>query len=196
MLLQRMLQKRFCWTVGRARKLLSSRPGSYNVPAMNRLRWLAVVAGLLACPIAGCNQVGGIYRSTTGGYLGADITPKKSWQAKGDLHNPGAAIDDDLTTAARSDYQYLGATITVDLRRPCLFQTVILDHGAGEHGHAGKVTVATSMDGKSFLDRHVSPGKRRVTVLCLPKPVLARYVRLRVAAPGAEPWNIAEIYLQ
>ena len=163
---------------------------------MNRLRRLVVTAGVLALSIAGCDQVGGIYRPTTGGYLGADISPKNTWVARGDLQNPSAAIDDDMATAARSDYEYSGAAITIDLRRPCVFQTVVVDHGAGEHGHASKVAVATSADGRSFIDRHVSPGKRRVTILCLPKPVLARYLRLRVTAPGVQPWNIAEIYLQ
>lgn len=162
---------------------------------MNWLRRLAVIAGVLALPIAGCNHVGGIYRATTG-HLGADITPKNTWLARGDLQNPLAAIDDDMATAARSDYDYSGAAITIDLRRQCVFQTVVVDHGAGEHGHASTVAVATSADGKNFIDRHVSPGKRRVTILCLPKPVLARYLRLRVTAPGVQPWNIAEIYLQ
>ena len=163
---------------------------------MNWLRRLAVIAGVLALPIAGCNHVGGIYRSTTGGYLGADISKKNTWLARGDLQNPSAAIDGDMATAARSDYDYSGATITIDLGRPCLFQTVIVDHGAGEHGHASTVAVSTSADGKNFIDRHVSPGKRRVTILCLPKPVLARYLRLWVKSPGVQPWNIAEIYLQ
>lgn len=163
---------------------------------MNWVKRLAVIAGALALPIASCNNVGGIYRSTTGGYLGADISPKNTWMARGDLQNPSAAIDDNMDTAARSDYEYSGAAITIDLRRPCVFQTVVVDHGAGENGHAGKVAVATSADGKSFVDRHVSPGKRRVTILCLPKPVLARYLRLRVTSPGIQPWNIAEIYLQ
>ena len=162
---------------------------------MNWLRRLAVIAGVLALPIAGCDHVGGIYRATTG-HLGADITPKKTWLAGGDLQNPSAAIDGDMTTAARSDYDYSGAAITIDLRRQCVFQTVVVDHGAGEHGHASTVAVATSADGENFIDRHVSPGKRRVTILCLPKPVLARYLRLRVTAPGVQPWNIAEIYLQ
>lgn len=146
-------------------------------------------------PIAGCNHVGGIYKSTTG-HLGGDISPKNTWLAGGDLQNPSGAIDGDMATAARSDYDYSGATITIDLRRPCVFQTVVVDHGASEHGHASTVAVATSADGKNFVDRHVSPGKRRVTILCLPKPVLARYLRLRVTAPGVQPWNIAEIYLQ
>jgi hypothetical protein len=163
---------------------------------MNWFRRLACIFVALVLPLAGCDNVGGIYRSTTGGYLGADISPKNTWLVRGDLQNPLAAVDEDMATAARSDYDYSGAAITIDLRRPCVFQTVVVDHGAGEHGHASKVAVATSADGKSFTDRHVSPGKRRVTILCLPKPVLARYLRLRVTAPGVQPWNIAEIYLQ
>ena len=152
---------------------------------------------VLALALAGgCDEVGQVYTSTTGGYLGSDISPKRTWRLSGELYNPSAAADGDFATAARSDYEYRGATLTIDLKRVCLFQTIIIEHGAGEHGHARRIAVATSIDGKEFAQRYWAPGKRRVTILSLPKPVLARYVRLQVARPGPRPWNIAEIYIQ
>ncbi len=154
------------------------------------------VAVLALGLLSGCDDVGQVYRPTTGGYLGTDISPKRTWLVTGELLDVTSAADSDFTTSARSDYEYSGATLTVDLRRVCLFQTVILEHGASEHGHPRKLAVATSIDGKTYTLRHTAPGKRRVTILSLPEPVLARYVRLRVVQPGPRPWNVAEIYLQ
>lgn len=169
----------------------------YNVATMIVLRTL-VLGGVLAsvCLAGGCGQVGQIYSAVRDGPLGADISAKGGWQLGGDLYSPAAAADENLSTAARSDYEYTGAVLTVDLRQACLFQTIIIDHGSGEHGYAGKVSVATSIDGKVFVNQHVAPGTRRVTVLSLPQPVLARHVRLRAVTAGARPWNIAELYLR
>ena len=84
----------------------------------------------------------------------------------------------------------------IDLKALCVFQTVILDHGADETEHCRLVGVATSIDGTTWVDRHSAPGTRRVTILSLPEVVIARYVRLRALAPGPAPWVIAEVYLQ
>ena len=151
-----------------------------------------LIAG--AC-LPGCGA-SPVYYPTTGGYLGADISPKGTWSAHGSLSNAAAATDGDLSTAARSDYNYRSAAITIDLKKACLFQTVIIDHGNAEHGHCRKVALATSLDGKIFIDRYAAPGTRRITILCTPGPVLARYVRLQAVAPGPRPWSIAEVYLQ
>jgi len=59
-----------------------------------------------------------------------------------------------------------------------------------------RVAVATSLDGEAFVERHQAPGTRRVTILSLPEPVLARYVRVRAARPGDQPWSLAEVFLQ
>ena len=86
--------------------------------------------------------------------------------------------------------------LTIDLKEMVLFQMVVIDHGRDEHGYCRRVGVATSADGEAFADRHPAPGTRRLTILSLPEPVLARYVRLRVVRPGPRPWSIAEVFLQ
>lgn len=128
--------------------------------------------------------------------MGAKITPKRTWAARGDLSNPAAVADGLLVTVARSDYDYTGAELVIDLRQPCMFQTVVIDHGLEPQGHCRKVGVATSLDGKLWVDRYAGPGARRVTVLSLPEVVLARYVRLRAVQPGTRPWAVAEVFLQ
>ncbi len=144
----------------------------------------------------GCEGAPAIYTPTGGGYLGAEISPKNSWAVRGHLANPPAAADGNLATFARSDYAYRGAELTIDLKKVCLFQTVIIDHGIHEHEYCPRTAVATSVDGAIFTDRLAAPGTRRVTVLCLPGPVLARYLRLRAEVPGPRPWSIAEVYVQ
>lgn len=167
---------------------------AYNAPAMNYLRKCTGLLLLLVVTV-GC-EVTPIYKPTTGGYFGADITPKNTWSARGNLTNPAAAIDENLATAARSNYQYAGAELTIDLKRVCLFQTVIIEHGAARAGHCRSVDISTSIDGKTFSNRNTSPGTRRVTIVSLPKATLARYVRIKAARPGRSRWAIAEVYLQ
>lgn len=144
----------------------------------------------------GCEGAPAIYTPTGGGYLGADISRKNSWSVRGNLANPPAAVDGNLATFARSGNSYRGAELTIDLKKVCLFQTVIIDHGSREHEHCRRTAVATSVDGAIFRDRYVAPGTRRLTILCLPGPVLARYLRLRAEAPGPRRWSIAEVYVQ
>jgi len=146
--------------------------------------------------LVGCGGPVPIYAPTTGGYLGASISPKRQWVAAGDLYGAPAAVDGNLTTAARSDYQYDGAELTIDLNAVCLFQTVVIDHGQQEHGHCRRVAVSTSLDGQAFTEQHQVAGTRRITILSLPKPVLARHVRLRAVRAGKQPWSIAEVFLQ
>jgi len=119
-----------------------------------------------------------------------------TWRAEGSLRNPQLAIDGNLSTAAVSEPLYAGAFLTIDLGKPCLFNMVVLDHGSDEHGHARKVALLTSMDGKSYTRQLVASGTRRVTTLSAITLILARYVRLQAAVPGDQPWSIAEVYLQ
>jgi len=146
--------------------------------------------------LIGCNSVPPIYRSTTGGYLGADISAKKTWSCWGSLINPSVAIDEDLSTIARSRETSTGEEITIDLKRLCLFQTIIIEHGKVQMGYSQRLAVLTSVDGKKFTKQYVAPGTRRVTIILLSKPTVARYIRLKVVKPGSERWAIAEIYLQ
>ena len=155
-----------------------------------------IVLIFLVGVMVGCDVVVPVYTPSTGGYLGADITPKNTWSVRGSLANPAAVADEDLTTAARSSYQYTGAELIIDLKKVCLFQTVIIEHGAARSGHCRSISVSTSVDGKIFNNKYLSPGTRRVTIVSLPKAVLARYVRIKVVRPGRSRWAIAEVYLQ
>lgn len=146
--------------------------------------------------MVGCDVVAPVYSPSTGGYLGANITPKNTWAARGDLANPASAIDHDLSTAARSDYQYKGTELIIDLKKVCLFQSVIIEHGAARGGHCRSVNISTSVDGRIYNNKYIAPGTRRVTIISLPAPTLARYVRLEASSPGRSRWAIAEIYIQ
>ncbi len=146
--------------------------------------------------MGGCEVVSPVYRQSTGGYLGADITPKNTWSVRGDLANPAAAADEDISTAARSNYGYTGAELIIDLKKVCLFQTVILEHGTAKSGHCREVDISTGVDGKNFSKKHVAPGTRRFTIISLPAPTLARYVRIKAVSPGRGRWYIAEVYIQ
>ena len=157
--------------------------------------WLCVAAAATVTAATGC-EVGEIYWQRPGGKLGLKISPKASWRASGTAANPRAAIDGDLTTAARSSYRGGNAELTIDLGRRCLFEMIVIDHGEAQHGYARRVGVATSRNGKAYVDRYTAPGTRRVTHLMLPKPALARYVRLKVVAPGRRAWSVAEVYIQ
>ena len=149
---------------------------------------------LAAFTLTGCDPVQ-MYQPVTGGYLGARITPQSSWSARGSLSTPQNAVDGNFATTARAGGQG-GGEIVIDLKEICLFQTVIIEHGKSEEGYARLVGVATSVDGRSFTDRYVGVGSRRVSILSLSAPVLARYVRLQAIKPGPEPWSLAEVYVQ
>jgi len=173
-------------------RLLIGRPVDYNAAGMKGL-W----AWFLGCaiPLAGCGPVP-LYAPSAGGYLGPSITPRRRWVLSGTLAGPALAVDGDLLTAARAARDQLGAHLIIDLKEPCVFQSVIIDHGAAAGGHCRLVALDTSVDGTRWRRRYAAAGTRRVTVLCLPEVVLARYVRLRCVVPGPGRWTIAEVYLQ
>lgn len=168
----------------------------YNVRVMKRMRQAQTWIAIALAALAGCDGTGQVYAPTTGGYLGADISPKGQWKVVGTLANLDRITDEDMTTAATAGGAGGPAELTIDLGRACVFQTVIIDHGRGQYGYCRKVAASSSVNGKVFLDQYAGPGTRRVTILCLPQPVLARHLRLRVVEPGAQPWNVAEVYLQ
>ena len=159
-----------------------------------RLLLLMIIITLMVS--SGCETVSPIYRPTTGGYLGADISPKKTWSCWGSVVNASAVIDEDLTTIARGRFNSAGEEITIDLKRLCLFQTIIIEHGQFERGYCYRLSILTSVDGKKFTKQYDTSGARRVTIILLPKPTVARYIRLKVVKPGPERWAVAEIYLQ
>ena len=155
--------------------------------------WLALLAG---AALVGCDAAPPVYQEASGTYLAASITPRSQWKVSGAVSNPAAAVDNDLHTAALTGPDYIGAAAVVDLGKPCSFQTVIIDHGVNEMGFARQVELASSLDGQNYQHEYSTAGARRVTIICLPKPILARYIRLVAEAPGTQPWSLAEIYVQ
>ena len=158
-------------------------------------KWLCLVTAAAVIAAGGCD-VSEIYRPRTDDMFGAKISPKRKWRASGSVTNPKAAIDGRLETIARASFRRAGAELTIDLGETCVFQMIIIDHGNEQTGCARRVGVATSTNGRTFKDRHAAPGARRVTHILLPKPVLARYLRLKVITPGRRPWAVGEVYLQ
>jgi hypothetical protein len=159
---------------------------------MAAMKSLCVFACLSATLLAGCdpNQNG------SGNYVGPRITPRRSWVAGGTLPNAALAIDGEVSTAAACESQNAAPELIIDLHEPCEFQSVWIDHGHNEMGYARKLAIATSMDGNSYLDRYVGPDTRRMAILALPGPVLARFIRIKVIIAGLQPWSVAEVSLQ
>jgi hypothetical protein len=155
--------------------------------------WRVMMIGVAAAALgAGCG--GPIYQD--GRSEAAVITMRSTWRASGDLRNVAAAIDENISTAAVSAETSGRGTITLDLGKACLFNMVVIEHGPDEMGFATRVAVLTSIDGENFTQRIIGIGTRRVTILYLGGPVLARYVRLRALTSGQRPWSVAEVYLQ
>lgn len=165
---------------------------SMNTHDLTGLLLLMTLAGLGP----GCTPAGPIYEGDSGGFLAESITPRTQWTPSSNLSDPAAAIDNDLNTAASAGNASAGYVIVLDLAKPCLFQTIIIDHGPAEMGYCGAIEVATSIDGRQFVTEYRTFGTRRVTIISLPEPTLGRYVRLQCQSPGPEPWSVAEIYLQ
>lgn len=124
------------------------------------------------------------------------VSKRSNWRIGGDLRDLQNAIDGDFTTAAVSRDDYANATITIDLGKVCLFNTVVIDHGPNELGFCRRVALLTSSDGMTFTHRHIVGGTRRVTIVCFITPTLARYVRLEAVLPGSRPWSVGEVYMQ
>jgi hypothetical protein len=128
---------------------------------------------------------------------GSRVTPSRDWTVGGDLKNAEYMTDDRDATAAISGGSYRGAEVTVDFSKPCLMNMIVMRHGdAHEKGFPRRVAVATSMDGENWKHTMVALGKRRVTVISLVTPTLARYIRLRALEEGSEPWAVTELIVQ
>ena len=166
---------------------------------MKRLRIYRIApawVGVWAClAIAGCGPASTIYTGSRG-FLAASVTPKSMWRAFGDVIDPAAAVDGNVGTAATSGREYTGHAVTIDLGKACLFQTVIIEHGRSDLGYARTVEVATSTHGSGFQTKYTTHGTRRATIISLPRPVLARYLRLRAVRADDRPWSLAEVYIQ
>ncbi len=157
------------------------------------MSWRVIATAGLVSAVLGGGCGGPTY--DTGRAEAAAISPRSAWQATGDLRSVAAAIDQNVATAAVSIETTGRGTITIDLSKPCLFNMVIIEHGADEMGFAPRLAVLTSMDGQTYTQRYLGVGTRRVTILYLGGPVLARYVRLRALTAGQRPWSVAEVYL-
>jgi hypothetical protein len=156
----------------------------------------AATAVLLAAALsAGCASAP-LYRSAGPRPPASSVSGRGQWRLTGDLRRLAAATDGETRTAAVSEQQYRAAELTVDLGKPCVFNTVVIEHGMRPAGFCRRVAVLTSLDGKQYERRLSVPGTRRVTTVCLLTPMLARYVRVQAEVPGDGPWHIAELYVQ
>ena len=145
--------------------------------------------------VAGCTPVA-VYKEGPRAKAAA-VSPRKTWRASGNLRNLKYAFDGNAASASVSEgYNYENVSITIDLSKPCCFNMIVVEHGPNQLGFCGRLAVMTSLDGKVFTRRKVSPGTRAVTTVLLDSPVLARYVRLQAIVPGTRPWSISELYLQ
>ena len=126
----------------------------------------------------------------------AGISNRSQWRASGGMLQPGNAIDGDVNTSARARIANQGGSLTVDLAKASLFNMVVLDHGNNNLSYRGEIVVLTSLGGEHFTRRYAVPATRRVSIVCLPSPVLARFVRVEMSRPSGTSWAIAEMYLQ
>jgi hypothetical protein len=160
---------------------------------MKRSTIFTIVISLAGCAVlAGCPD--NIY---TGGETAiTPISPKSAWRVYGDLKDAQRTIDGDVGTFAVSADSYENAKLTIDLGKPCVFNTIALDHGTNQNGYCRRMSVGISYDGKSFTQVYSCPGTKRITYISLITPTLARFIRIQAVVPGDRPWAIAEVYLQ
>lgn len=124
------------------------------------------------------------------------VTPRSEWRAGGSLRDSAYAIDGDIGSMAVSQQGAASGELTIDLGRSCLFNMIVIDHGRNEHGYSQRITVLTSLDGRTYTQRYQAVGTRRVSIFSLMTPTLARFVRLRADGIGQSPWSVAEVHLQ
>jgi len=142
--------------------------------------------------LAGCD--GSII---AGSGTSAAISPKSSWTATGDLKNIANAVDGNVNTFAITTGSYENAKLTVDLGKPCVFNTIAVDQGQeNEFNFCRRITVSISYDGRNFTQIYAAPGTRRITYISLITPTLARFIRFQATVPGDRSWGVAEVYLQ
>ena len=156
-----------------------------------RLLGCALAAGLFCG--ASCGPAP-LYNEGSRGGTSA-ISPRSSWTARGTVDNPAAAIDGHFTTVAQAPAGGGPARLVIDLGKPCLFNTVVLEHGMDEMAFGRQVQLAVSLEGGPSRLATITTGQRRVTVISLISPVLARQIEL-TAAPGSQGWSVAELYLK
>lgn len=154
----------------------------------------AMLAGFVLLG-SGCTGGGGYLHNSTKPPA-ARISDPRTWRLSGQVPDVHLAVDGDRSTAAVSTLIRNNTAITIDLRKACLFNFVIIHHGSMTDGYCGRVAVLTSLDGRTFTPRVEAPGTREVTSLLIIKPVLARYVRLKALRQGPGAWSVAEVYLQ
>ncbi|MBN2296619.1 MAG: discoidin domain-containing protein [Pirellulales bacterium] len=164
---------------------------------MNERVILCVVAclGLMLGLLAGCDP--NLTHGKT--LLPNAMSPYTEWKISATgarFNNIQHAMDGFNATYASTRGGYQGASITIDLGRPCMFNMVALLHSDQGMGFARLVALSTSMDGKKFTHEYTAPGTRKVTYLLPMTRITARYVRLTAVRPGSEPWSISEIYFQ
>ena len=166
---------------------------------MKELCLKAVFATVLAGYVllgSGCGAGGNLYLHRGAKPPAAAISDPRTWRLSGKIRDVNLAVDGDRSTAAVSTLIHENTSITIDLRKACLFNAVFIHHGSMTDGYCGRVAVLTSLDGRTFTPQFEAPGTPAVTSLLIIKPVLARYVRLKALRQGPGAWSVAEVYMQ
>jgi hypothetical protein len=126
----------------------------------------------------------------------AKVSPLAEWTVSGSMPDPGRAADDNLRSYVQVPAGSDQGQLTIDLGKACLFNVVVLEHGPTQQGHARRVMVLTSLDGREYTSRAQVPGTPRRTFIAILTPTLARYVQIRAVPAENRPWIVAEVYLQ
>ena len=158
-------------------------------------RFMVVVLVPLVFAVAGCEPAP-IYDRAQGRLPVGYVPDRAKWVVYGTVANPGYAVDGSIQTVATAPDGARNASLTINLGKTSHFHMIVVDHGRSEFGFARHVLVETSSDGKHFTPRHRAFGTRRVSTFLLPRPVVAKYLRLRATVPGEKPWSLAEIHIQ
>jgi hypothetical protein len=156
-----------------------------------------LLSSLIVLVAACCGCDGQIYSDNIISGSAISIPAKSRWRATGDLVDISNAADGNVNTFALSRESYENAKLTIDLGKPCVFNTIVLDHGsANQFGFCRRQAVQISYDGRNYTQVYTGPGTRRITYLNLVTPTLARFVRIVALVPGDRPWSVAEVYFQ
>ncbi|MCK5113303.1 MAG: discoidin domain-containing protein [Phycisphaerae bacterium] len=159
-----------------------------------------VLTGLVCVVVVALGGCDPQFDLNRGNIFGTDaISSQLTWkiQSQHGFKDAKKSIDGNSNSyAITRGKNYRGASLTIDLERQCVFNMVVIIHGAREFDFAKEVQLSISSDGKNFKPCYQTFGTRKITYLPVLTPVTARYIRLTAIEPGAKPWAIAEIYLQ
>jgi hypothetical protein len=128
----------------------------------------------------------------------SSVSPPSQWQVHSTLQ-PGAAVADGSleTVAVAANPTSKDQYVLVDLGCAAMVRQVTQHHGASETGFPRqyRVDVADEHNFPYWL-QFVGPGAPGDSTATFAKPVHARFVRITLLEPCAEPWTISELTIE